>query len=143
MITSNWQVTAGLASMDTKVVAGPTTGNATTGAQLQYSPRLTFTSWTTYKLPFGLTIGGGARFTDSQFRNGSATQATATNLATNPQAWVFDAMAGYTVNERISLQLNVQNLGNKFYLASLNNSGTRYVPGSPRTILLSGRIKVY
>jgi catecholate siderophore receptor len=143
MITPNWQVTAGFASMDTEVVEGALTGNATIGAQLQYSPKLTFTSWTTYQFPFGLTLGGGARFTDSQFRNGAAAQATATNLAVNPDAWVLDAMAGYAVNERISLQLNVQNLTDQFYLASLNNGGSRFVLGAPRTFLLSGTLRFY
>jgi catecholate siderophore receptor len=140
MITANWQVTGGLASMKTEVTEGTAT---TTGAQLQYSPRLTFTSWTTYKFPFGLTIGGGARFTDSQFRNGNATQSTVTNLAMNPEAWVFDAMAAYEINERISLQLNVQNIADKFYLASVNNGGSRFGLGAPRTVLFSGRVRLY
>ncbi len=140
MLTANWQVTAGFTSLDTVVTQGTAT---TTGAQLTYTPRTTFTSWTTYRFPFGLTIGGGARFTDSQFRNGNAAQAIATNLAANPEVWVFDAMAGYTVNENISLQLNVQNLTDKFYLASLNNGGSRFVLGTPRTILLSGTLKFY
>jgi catecholate siderophore receptor len=143
MITAAWQVTGGLAYMDTEVVEGTTTGNATAGAQLQYSPRLTFTSWTTYRLPFGLTVGGGARYTDSQFRSGAATQAAATNLAVNPDAWVFDAMAGYAVNDRVSLQLNVQNVTDRFYLASLNNGGSRFVLGAPRTVLLSGTVRFY
>ena len=86
--------------MDTEVVQGVTAGT-TTGAQLTFSPKITFTSWTTYRFPFGLTIGGGARYTDSQFRNGNNTQSTVTNLAMNPDAWVIDAMAGYDVSERI------------------------------------------
>jgi catecholate siderophore receptor len=137
MITAAWQVSVGLASMDTKVTEGARTGTQTTGAQLQYSPKLTFTSWSTYRFPSGLTIGGGGRYTDSQFRNGSAAQATQANLSVNPSSWVFDAMAGYDVNGKVSLQLNVQNLTDKFYLASLNNGGSRFVLGAPRTILLS------
>jgi catecholate siderophore receptor len=140
MITPNWQVTAGFASMDTEVSEGTAT---TSGAQLTYSPRTTFTSWTTYRFPFGLTIGGGARYTDSQFRNGNNTQAAVTNLAVNPSAWVLDAMAGYDVNDRVALQLNVQNLTDRFYLASVNNGGSRFVLGAPRTVLLSGTVKFY
>jgi catecholate siderophore receptor len=125
--------------MDTRVVEGTA---ATTGAQLTFSPKTTFTSWTTYQFPFGLTIGGGARYTDSQLRNGNAAQPT-TALVANPDAWVIDAMAGYDVNERISLQLNVQNLLDEFYLNSLNNGGSRFVLGAPRTILLTGTVKFY
>jgi catecholate siderophore receptor len=138
MITPAWQVSAGFSSLDTEIVEGTDTN---TGAQLQYTPKVTFTSWTTYKFPFGLTIGGGGRYTDSQFRNGNANQATQANLAVNPSSWVFDAMAGYDVNASISLQLNVQNLTDKFHLASLNNSGSRFVLGAPRTILLSAQFK--
>jgi catecholate siderophore receptor len=138
MITPAWQVSAGLSSLDTEIVEGSA---ANTGAQLQYTPKLTFTSWTTYKFPFGLTIGGGGRYTDSQFRNGNANQATQANLAVNPSSWVFDAMAGYDVNAGISLQLNVQNLTDKFYLSSLNNGGSRFVLGTPRTVLLSAQFK--
>jgi catecholate siderophore receptor len=140
MITTNWQVTAGLASMDTEIKEGTET---TTGAQLQFSPKLTFTSWTTYNFPFGLTIGGGARYTDSQFRNGSNTQAAVTALAVNPSAWVFDAMASYAINDKLSLQLNAQNITDKFYLASVNSGGSRFSLGAPRTILLSARATFY
>jgi catecholate siderophore receptor len=144
MVTANWQLTAGLSSLDTKVLQGTTTGNSPTdGAQLRYTPKLTFTSWTTYRFPSGLTIGGGARYTDSQFRGTGANQATQTNLAVNPEAWVIDLMAGYELNERISLQLNAQNVTDKFYLASVNNGGTRFSLGAPRSILLSARVKFY
>jgi catecholate siderophore receptor len=141
MITPAWQVSAGLSSLDTEVVEGSRTGTATTGAALQFTPKLTFTSWTTYKFPFGLTIGGGGRFVDSQFRSGNADQSTVSNLSVNPSAWVFDAMAGYDVNASISMQLNVQNLTDKFYLSSVNSGGSRFVLGTPRTILLSAQFK--
>jgi catecholate siderophore receptor len=148
MITPAWQVTAGFASLDAKVVEGTRDGTTTNpsstgtqGAELTFTPKLSFTSWTTYRFPFGLTIGGGGRYTDSQFRNGNATQGTQANLAVNPDAWVFDVMAGYDVNERIGLQLNVQNVTDKFYLNSLNNGGSRFVLGQPRTVLLNASFR--
>jgi catecholate siderophore receptor len=137
-ITPAWLVSAGIASMKTRVVEG-TANN--TGAQLQFSPKLTFTSWTSYTLPMGLKIGGGTRYVDSSFRNGNATQASVSNLAKSPSYWVVDVMAGYDINDRISLQLNVQNLTDEFYLASLNNGGSRYTLGTPRTFLLTGRVR--
>lgn len=142
MITPRWQLTAGLSSLDTKVLEGSTTGNnPTDGAQLRYTPKLTFTSWTTYRFASGLTIGGGARYTDSQFRNAGAAQATQTYLAVNPDFWVFDVMAGFDVSESVSLQLNVQNVTDEFYMTSVNNGGRRYLLGTPRTVLLSGRVR--
>jgi catecholate siderophore receptor len=142
MITPAWQLTAGLSSLDSKVLEGTTTGNSPTqGAQLRYTPDLTFTSWTTYRFAFGLTVGGGARYVDSQFRNSGAAQGAQTYLAVNPSYWLVDAMASYDVNESVSLQLNVQNLTDEFYLASVNNGGRRYILGTPRTVLLSGRVE--
>jgi catecholate siderophore receptor len=47
------------------------------------------------------------------------------------------------VNDRVSLQLNVQNVTDRFYLASLNNGGSRFVLGAPRTVLLSGTVRFY
>lgn len=138
MITPAWQVNAGLASLDTEVLQGTAT---TTGAQLRYTPRLTFTSWTTYSFASGLTIGGGARYTDAQYRNANATQATVSNLARAPRYWVVDAMARYGFSERVSLQFNAYNLFDEFYLNTLNNGGSRYVPGPPRSFQLGATIR--
>lgn len=136
-ITDVWQITAGVAKMDTEVVAGTATQ---TGAQINWSPELTFTSWTTYQLPFGLTIGGGVRYVDTVFRqinNGSAPGATPVSVPSAPDYWVIDAMAVYTLNDRVTVQLNGYNLADEQYIASLNNSGARYSPGAPRSGLLT------
>jgi catecholate siderophore receptor len=54
---------------------------------------------------------------------------------------VFDAMAAYEVNRNFSVQLNVYNLGDKFYVASMNNAGNRYTLGTPRYALLSANLR--
>ncbi|MET0292004.1 MAG: TonB-dependent receptor, partial [Steroidobacteraceae bacterium] len=140
-ITPNWQINAGISKLDTEVTEGTTgAANATQGAALTYTPDLTFTTFTTYRFPFGLTVGGGARYTDAQFRNGSALQATQTQLAVNPDAWVFDLMASYAISEKASLQFNAYNIADEFYLSTLNNGGSRYTLGAPRTFLLSAKL---
>jgi catecholate siderophore receptor len=136
-ITDAWQVTAGIAKMDTEVIEGTETQ---TRQQISWSPELTFTSWTTYVLPFGVTLGAGARYTDTVFRtiNNTLTPTSPTaNLLQAPDYWVIDAMIGYDINERFSLQLNGYNLADEDYVATLNNSGARYTPGSPRAALLT------
>ena len=136
-ITDDWQITAGLAKMKTDVVAGTATQ---TGAQINWSPEFTFTSWTTYQLPFGLSIGGGVRYVDTVFRqvtNNSAPAATPATVPSAPDYWVIDAMAAYDVNDRITVQLNGYNLADELYVATLNNSGARYSPGAPRSALLT------
>jgi catecholate siderophore receptor len=54
---------------------------------------------------------------------------------------VFDAMAQYEVNRNVTLQLNVYNLADKFYIASLNNNGNRYIPGASRSAMLTANVK--
>jgi catecholate siderophore receptor len=54
---------------------------------------------------------------------------------------VADAMAIYDINKNVSLQLNVNNLFDKEYVASVNSGGSRYTPGQPRNALLSANFK--
>lgn len=137
-ITPAWAISAGLASMKTEVAAG--TGTQT-GATLNWSPKLTFTAWTTYRLPFGLSIGAGARYVDSVVRSVNNAPAATTNMFSVPDYWVFDAMASYPVNRNLSLQLNIYNLADKHYVAALNNNGNRYIPGVGRSAMLSANLK--
>jgi catecholate siderophore receptor len=136
-VTEAWQLSAGIAKLDTEVIEGTATQ---TGAQISWSPELTFTSWTTYQLPFGLTIGGGVRYVDTVFRqinNNSVPGATPANTPQAPDYWVVDAMLAYAVGEHVLVQLNGYNLADELYVASLNNGGSRYSPGAPRSALLS------
>jgi len=137
-LSDNWEVSAGIAKMDTEVKRGLANQN---GLQITWSPDLTFTSWTTYHTSFGLSIGGGFRYVDSVIRpvttNGVPPPANLTNMRTAPDYWVADLMASYAINEKISLQLNAYNVTDEFYVAMLNNSGARYSPGAPRSGLLT------
>jgi len=145
-ITPAWDVNLGLAFMDAKIVSGFTGAtNPTQGGLLQWTPKLSFSAWTTYKAPFGLqglTLGGGGRYVDSVVRS-SVTQFTTaqSGLTGAPSYWVFDAMASYEVNKQLSLQLNLNNLFDKDYIASVNNSGKRYMPGAPRSAYLTANMK--
>lgn len=137
-ITPDWSISAGLARMNTRVLQG---SDKQTGARLNWSPRLSFTSWTTYRLGHGLTIGGGARYTDTVTRSVSNTAEAATSNMLNTRAyWVFDGFLSYQVNRRMSLQFNIYNLANKKYIASLNSNGGRYTPGPARSARLTATL---
>lgn len=143
IVIQNWQVSAGFAYMDPTITRGnQSTANAnasqTDGGVIQWSPKYTFTLWNSYAFSNGLTIGGGARYIDS-VASSSLTDETARShrsILNVPEYWVFDAMASYAVTKNISLQLNVLNLADEEYIASLNNSGARYYPGAPRSARL-------
>ncbi|MEM0754212.1 TonB-dependent receptor, partial [Escherichia coli] len=54
--------------------------------------------------------------------------------------WVADAKLGDRVNRNLAFQLNVYNLFDTDYVASINKSGYRYHPGEPRTFLLTANM---
>lgn len=139
MLTPAWQVNAGLALMDSEV--NSTTRDNTANQQgnsLAWSPKLAFTSWTTYKLPMNVTIGGGARYSRSTNRNSNTTNAS--NLSSTPAYWVYDAMLAWEVSRNLSVRLNVYNLADKFYIQSLNNGGSRYTLGAERSAALTANV---
>jgi catecholate siderophore receptor len=131
-INEKWSVSAGVATMDTSVEEG-TTGNNAAGAVARWSPDLTGTLWTTYKISRKLTVGGGARYTSEQKRvvDPSATLATQ-NTPEIPAYWVVDAMASYDFSRDVALRVNIYNVADKDYISTLNNGGSRIVLGSPR-----------
>jgi catecholate siderophore receptor len=132
-IIRKWLVTAGYTRMNTKVAAGRVV-SASGENNLNYTPKQAFTAWTSYTLPMGLQIGGGARFNDRMLRGTDG--AVGTPAYTNSY-WVFDAMASYAINKNIDVRLNVYNLGDKEYVAAINKSGYRYTPGQPRSASLT------
>jgi catecholate siderophore receptor len=127
-ITRDWSVSAGYSWMDTSIEAGRLVTAIGENA-LTYTPKNAFTSWTTYTFPFGLKVGGGARYSGRLLRG---TDGAVGTPAYAEDYWVVDAMAAYRVNRWLDLQLNVYNLGDKRYVASINKSGYRYTPGAPR-----------
>jgi len=129
LITSQWGVSAGYTTMDTSIVSGPSV-LADGSDALAYTPKNAFTSWTTYAFPFGLTIGGGARYTGMLHRGTDGAVGTPKFV---DSYWVFDAMASYRVSKNVDLQFNVYNLFDKDYVAAINKSGYRYTPGIPRS----------
>ncbi len=139
LITDNWGVSAGFTPMDTEIVSGPAV-TADGSAVLAYTPKNAFTLWTTYQLPFGLTVGGGARYKGKL--NRSTNGAIGTDRPTLHDYWVFDAMATYRINKNVELQLNVYNMFDEYYMASINNSGYRYTLGRPRSARLTANLSV-
>jgi catecholate siderophore receptor len=136
-LTDNWSVSAGFTTMNASVLSG--TAVAEDGSSdLAYTPKKAFTSWTSYLLPFGLTIGGGARY------NGEMQRGTDSAIGTPAYTqayWVVDAMASYPINKHFDLRLNLYNLFDKDYVAAINKSGYRYTPGAPRSAMITANIR--
>ena len=136
-VTQDLSVSVGYSNMDSRILRG---APAQQGGVIVFSPRNTFTSWLTYKLPLGITVGGGMRYADTSARS-SAIAAPTNYLLTAPSYWVGDAMASYDVSRNVQLQLNVYNLFDRKTIQSLNNGGSRYTPGAERNGLVSLNVK--
>jgi catecholate siderophore receptor len=136
-ILPKWLVSAGYVHQKTKVETGKVV-TASGDNQLTYTPKQSLTLWSSYTLPFGLQVGGGARFSDKLARG---TDGAVGTPAYANSYWVFDAMASYPINKNIDLRLNVYNLADKEYVQAINKSGYRYTPGAPRSGSLTANFK--
>ena len=136
-VTKDLSASIGYSHMDSKILRAIPTQQ---GGVLVFSPVNTFTSWLTYKLPLGIAVGGGMRYADTSARSSNTTQPTS-NLLQAPAYWVGDAMASYDITKNWQVQLNVYNLFDRKYMASLNNGGSRYTPGAERNGLVSVNAK--
>lgn len=142
-LTNFWQVSAGIAHMETKQVdqaSFSTTNGVSKTSGVRWSPDLTATLWTSYTLG-DLTLGGGARYVSEQDRYVvSGVDSGTQNMPQIPSYWVADAMAAYRVSDNLNLRLNVYNLFDEEYIESLNNSGARMRLGAPRSAMLTSEL---
>lgn len=143
-ITRAWNVSAGVALMDSEQ-ENQQTYNATTKVwtennAVRWSPDWAATLWTTYSVA-GFRAGLGARYVDEQKRSITPGSTATTTMPAIPSYMVFDALLGYTLNDKASLNLNIYNLADKKYISTLNNSGARLVMGQPRSAALTFNYK--
>jgi catecholate siderophore receptor len=126
-ITDRLQLIANYGYLDSKNESQNTANN---GKRLLLTPRSSGSLWATYRLPFGLNLGGGLRFTDAVFVN-------AANTIKVPSHQVVDMLAEYAVNDNFSLRVNIYNLTDELYVRSVNNNANRFNPGSPRSAMIT------
>ena len=129
-LTSAWELFANFAYLDSSL---ETQNDANRGNRLTLTPKYSASVWTTYRLPFRLTVGGGIRATDSVFVN-------AANTIQGPEYWLIDGLVEYEVNRNLTLRLNLSNLTGEHYIRNVNNNGGRYNPGQPRAALLTSSV---
>ncbi|HEX2120360.1 MAG TPA: TonB-dependent siderophore receptor [Thermoanaerobaculia bacterium] len=128
-ITDRWSVLASYAYLDSEFVASA--NPLEEGAALAFVPENSFNVWTEGRLPKGFTIGAGAQFMDSVFRN-------AANTAEVPSYWLLSAMAAYEVSSALTLRLNVNNIADELYVDRVG--GGHYIPGAGRSVAISAEI---
>lgn len=90
---------------------------------LPYTPEHAFTLWSQYQATDAIAVGAGARYVGSMHRGSDGAVGTPSYTE---GYWVADAKVGYRINRNLDLQLNVYNLFDTDYVASINKSGYRY-----------------
>lgn len=141
-VNENWQITAGYTHQKTKIdnvinVASGSTASADGSSNIPFTPSDAFTLWTTYNLD-KWSIGGGARYTGEMKKNKDGNTVGPSVL---PDYWVFDTMVSYQATPNLGIQLNLNNIFNEEYVASINRGGLRYTPGAERNFRLGLNFK--
>jgi catecholate siderophore receptor len=131
-LTSRWRIDAGYEFLDSKQT-GSTKGAAPVGSPLMNTPKHAFTLWNVYEILPRFEVGGGSRFVSSQYTQ------NVPPIKTVPEFWTFDAMAKYAFTPNLALQLNGNNLTNRYYYDQLHFF--HVVPGPGRTGLLSLNVR--
>jgi catecholate siderophore receptor len=128
-LTDRWSILTSYAHLESEFTASA--NPLEEGAALAFVPENSFNVWSDLRLPLGVSLGAGAQFMDSVFRN-------ATNTAEVPSYWLLSAMAAYEVSPTLTLRLNVNNLANAEYVDRVG--GGHYVPGTGRSIVLNAEV---
>ena len=129
-ITREWKVFAAYTLLDSEIVESNIP--AEVGKSLQNTPRNSLSLWSSYTMPWKLSVGGGARFVDERFGNNINTRRVGSY-------YTIDGMASYPVTRHIDLRLNLYNLNDAFYFDRLG--GGHLIPGSGRVVSLSTGFK--
>ncbi|WP_239990026.1 TonB-dependent siderophore receptor [Corticimicrobacter populi] len=130
-LTPNWQIQAGynhqVARQDGEKIS-------------TISPEHQFMLYTSYRFEGdlrGLTLGGGARWQSKTW--GDVYRPTAGTVRhTINGYWLFDAMARYQFNKKLSASLTVNNIFDKKYYTMMDFYST-YTWGEPRSAMLNVR----
>ena len=111
------------------------------GQTARNAPKYTFNLWTTYKLPYGFKVGGGAEYKSKRYvydPSATGTAAFEPNVAPGYVRW--DAMVAYE-QPRYTVKFNIQNISDKVYYDALYDRGGFAVPGQARRFILSTEYK--
>jgi catecholate siderophore receptor len=128
-LTSRWDLLASYANLDGKVISS-NYYPASIGAQLANVPRNTFNFWSTYHLPGHWETGVGGNYVSSRTASSTVPLDPTTGLVKEvPGYWVFNAMAKHQLTEHVDLQVNVNNIANRYYYDELHPAHIVLGPG--------------
>ena len=120
-----WKIFGGYTFLNAEITRSNTP--AEVGKKIQNAPENSFNIWTTYRVG-KLDLGGGGRYVGKRYGN---------NINTR---WVdgystMDLMAGYPLNDKLDIRLNVYNLTDTYFFDRLG--GGHLIPGPARSASIS------
>ena len=150
-ITPAWTIFANYTYLDGKVLQSISNrdkaagvGDPQAGSQLIQTPKHSGSLFTTYKLPFGLELGYGLTY-QGAFATNVPVLANRTPYRVDDYL-IHRAYLAYTIAQRWTLQLNVQNFTDEKYVTGVRNNinattgnitGGWAIPGDRRQATLS------
>jgi catecholate siderophore receptor len=127
-LTDDWRAIIGYTFLEGQV-SKSAPGAAPVGSPLPNTPKHSFSFFTDYRIVDEFEVGVGGQYVSARYAQNVAP------LKKVPGYWTFDVMVKYDVSERMYLQLNVNNIFDKYYYDALHP--WHVVPGAARTALLS------
>jgi len=133
-LASRWELLSSFAYLDSKVVSSRYYP-AAVGYPLANVPKYTFNLWTEYRLPKRWEVGAGSNYVSSRTASATAPLDPSTGLIKEvPGYWVFNAMVKHPLNEHMDLQVNVNNIANRYYYDELHPAHIVLGPGRSASI---------
>jgi catecholate siderophore receptor len=157
-LTEDWEVFAGVAFMDAKILEVAENVNATTGVitvadarfkgqRPRNTPPVTFNFWTTYNLNSAWKIGGGVEakawrtaYVPSATNGGTMFAGSGFHPNYAPGYARVDAMVAYE-QPKWAVRLNVKNLLDKEYYDAVYDNGGLVTPGNRRQAIVTTEYK--
>ncbi|MDD4914321.1 MAG: TonB-dependent siderophore receptor [Methylococcales bacterium] len=134
-LTPNWDINTGYTHLDAEIVNGVNqdTGLSEAGNKVPNVASDTYNLWTTYTPLDGWKLGTGLYVYGPRF-------ASPDNSASMAGYVLWNMMTSYQVSPHVNLQLNLDNVTNKYYFQSAyysSSSESHAVPGAGRTGMLT------
>ncbi|MEZ5680427.1 MAG: TonB-dependent siderophore receptor [Erythrobacter sp.] len=127
-----WQLSLGYTYLDGEIRTD--TDRADAGTVLQQLPTHQIALWNRVDLTEKFGLGAGVVYQDEQY-------ASISNTVVLPDYWRVDAAAYYTINENVSIQLNIENLFDEAYYPSAHGNNN-IQPGKPFTAKLGVKLSL-
>jgi catecholate siderophore receptor len=110
-LTDAWSMSFNYSNLDGEII----NRNGGTGLSPREVPESNISIWNTYQVSDVMGFGLGATYQDESFINNS-------NTATLPSYTRIDASAYYDVNDKMRIQLNVENLTDELYFPNAHST---------------------